>query len=112
MNISINRIRNIARPISLLVLALLLIWFILPTESQYSSSTFSLYKPNTEQVLVHFDLTKQSTSNPISKDLHFVLQATLLMQSLGQSPSLIKLFLNVNSFVRNTFYVHTTINAP
>lgn len=112
MKVSLNRIRSVTRPISQLVLVILLIWLILPETSDTSSSTGKFFKPNTEQVLIHFDLKKQNTVNPISKEITFILQNAFSKRNLDQTCSLIKSFLSVNSFIRNPFYVHTNINAP
>jgi len=112
MNFSFARTKNELKPISQLVLVILLIWLILPLTSRTVSSYGRFINPLTEQVAFHIDLTKQNTLNPLAKTVNFILQHTVALAQSGQPSRLIKSFLNINSFTRNSFYVHTTVNAP
>lgn len=96
-----------------MVLVSLLIWFITPaTNSITQGFTDKIFKPNAEQVQIHFEVSKQNAAPQVSKEVSFILQRDEVKPGLRQTGNLIKSFLHVNSFVRNTFYVYTTINAP
>jgi len=113
MSILIDKIRLNAKLISRLVLVTLLIWFITPpTNSITQSFTGKIFKPNSEQVQIHFEASKQNSVQQVAKEASFILQSDFVKPGIQLTGNLIRSFLHVNSFVRNTFYVYTTINAP
>lgn len=113
MSIWINKIRSNTKLISRLVLVSLLIWFITPETNSFTQGfTGKSFKPNAEQVQIHFEVSKQNTANQGSKEVSFTLPSDFVKPGLQLTGTLLKSFLHISSFVRNTFYVYTTINAP
>jgi hypothetical protein len=109
----INRIRQTKKPMSQLVLVALLIWFITPEANPLTQKVSGKsYKPNIEQVQLQLSLSKQSTTNSLTKDAHSFISYDVTRLKLETVTNLIQLYLHINSFVRNVFYIYITINAP
>jgi hypothetical protein len=109
----LDKIRQSKKLISQLVLVALLIWFITPEANSLTQKVVGkTYKPNVEQVQLPFSLTKQSTTNSLSKNVDSIISHDVISFSLHPSTNLIQSFLHINSFVRNVFYVYISINAP
>jgi len=108
-----NPVRRSIKPISQLVLLMLLIWFFLPdTKSNNQRANQIILKENTDHFKIQLAVSKQESVYPIVKQLSGAPQEGFLVPVLRPVKGLFKSFLRINSFVRNTFYVYTTINAP
>ncbi len=105
--------RDDAKLISRLVLFTLLIWSITPEQGYtYSPVQNKINKSGGEHILLNLDLNKQNNLNSSSKESNYAVENQLLNLNLNSVCDFLKPYLQVNAFLRNTFYVNPTINAP
>lgn len=109
----ITSIKCWTRPISRLILAILLLWFLAPdTIPNYQISPDKISKPDVEQAQFSLDTAKQGAVKSTQKKvIYFLIRNTCLQLSWQRARTAFNFFA-VNDFIRNSIYAYTTIHAP
>ena len=94
-------------------LIILFFWFAAPKAQSYSPTVNPQLRPQlVQQILLHLELAKQNSSDSTVKQLVIIFHRSEKQTEQRHTSKLPEVCIGLNCFYCNSFYVHTTINAP